>query len=60
MNTATSQVTGYTAAYLTFGRELRTPDDVHRDFRAIMENENFTCQITPYLKLLATTLQAAR
>lgn len=60
IKTATSQATGYTPAYLTFGRDLRTPDDVHRDFRAIMVNENFTYQITPYLKLLATTLQAAR
>lgn len=35
MNTAKCQSTGYSAAYLTFGRELRTLDDVKHDVRLI-------------------------
>lgn len=60
MNTTICQSTGYTPAYLTFGRELRTPDDVRRDFRAVIENDNFVPQITPYLRLLSKTLSEAR
>lgn len=60
MNTTVCQSTSYTAAYLTFGRELRTTDDVARDMRAIIENDNFVCQITPYLLNLSSTLQKAR
>lgn len=60
MNTVKSQATGYSAAYLTFGRELRTPDDVSRDLRAIVENDNFVNQITPYLRSIAVTLRDAR
>ncbi|KAJ8934575.1 hypothetical protein NQ314_013274 [Rhamnusium bicolor] len=60
MNTSVCQFTGYTPAYLTFDRELRTPDDVRRDFRAIIESDNFVLQITPYLRTLATTLSQAR
>ncbi|GFX59943.1 integrase catalytic domain-containing protein [Trichonephila clavipes] len=39
--------TGKTAAYLQFGREMRTIDDVTNDFRAIIDNENFFPEITP-------------
>lgn len=60
MNTTRCKSTGYTAAYLTFGRELRTPDDVGRDLRTIVNEENFVPQITPYLLRLADTLKEAR
>lgn len=60
LNTAVCQSTGYTPAYLTFGRELRHPDDVHRDMRCVVENENFVPEITPYLKTLSRVLQEAR
>lgn len=60
MNTALCDSVGYSPAYLTFGRELRTPDDVQRDMRVITESDNFTCQVTPYLLSLADTLREAR
>ena len=60
MNTAYCQNTGHTAAYLTFGRELRTPDDVTKDWRAIIKNENFIPDITPKLLQLEKTLRQAR
>lgn len=60
MNTSKCQSTGYTAAYLTFGRELRTADDVEHDLRTIVESENLFPQITPYLRSLANTLKLAR
>lgn len=60
MNTARSDATGYTAAYLMFGRELRTPDDVQRDLRAIINSDNFLPQITPHLQRLSEILTTAR
>lgn len=60
MNTSQCDSTGFTPAYLTFGRELRTPDDVNRDLRAIIENENFIPEITPYLLDIANTLRTAK
>lgn len=45
MNTASNQSTGYTAAYLTFGRELRTTDDITHDFREVVSSENFIHEI---------------
>lgn len=59
MNTNTA-ATGFSPAYLTFGRELRTPDDVHHDLRAIVEKENFIPEITPKLMIIANTLKRAR
>ena len=47
MNTAKCQSTGHSAAFLTFGRELRTLDDVQHDVKAIIEDDNFLPQITP-------------
>ncbi|KAL0821643.1 hypothetical protein ABMA28_005084 [Loxostege sticticalis] len=60
MNTAISASTGYSPAYLTFGRQLRTPDDVRHDLKAIIEKENFIHEITPKLILLANTLKQVK
>ena len=50
MNTAKCETTGCTAAYLTFARELRTLDDVNTDLRAVIHNDNFVPEFTPFLK----------
>lgn len=60
MNTAQTSATGFSPAYLTFGRELRTPDDVKHDLRKIVEQENFVPEITPKLLLMADTMKKAR
>lgn len=60
MNTAKSCSTSYTPAYLTFGRELRTPDDVKHDIREIVEHDNFVNEVTPHLLMMADTLKRAR
>lgn len=60
MNSATNRSTGYSPAYLAFARELRTPTDVHRDLRAVIENDNIVPEITPYLKKHIETLLRAR
>lgn len=60
MNTATCSSTDHTPAYLTFGRELRTPDDNARDLREIILSENFIPEITPKLLKLAETLKRVR
>ena len=53
MNTAKCVSTAYSAEYITFGRELRAPTEVHFDFKAIIRSENFILQITPHLLRLA-------
>lgn len=50
MNTAKCATTGQTAAFLQFGRELRTTDDIQHDINAVIDNDNFVPEITPYLK----------
>lgn len=60
MNTAKNQSTGYTAAYLTFGRELRAPEEIQHDLREIVHSENFIPEISPQLLRLANTLQEAK
>lgn len=60
MNSALNESTGYTAAYLSFGRELRTVDDIQHDLRSIVVSENFVAEITPKLLLLAETNKRAR
>lgn len=60
MNSTVCSSTGYTPAYLTFGRELRTPADTLYDFREVVNSENFVPNITPYLKKLATALEDAK
>jgi hypothetical protein len=60
MNTARCQTTNFTPAYLMFGREPRTVDDVTHDLRSIVVSENFVAEATPKLLRLADTLEIAR
>nr|XP_015913202.1 uncharacterized protein LOC107443754 [Parasteatoda tepidariorum] len=56
LNTAECESTGQSAAFLQFARELRTLDDVKHDIKAVIENDNFVPEITPYLKRFARTV----
>ncbi|GFY03919.1 transposon Tf2-8 polyprotein [Trichonephila clavipes] len=49
LDTAKCEMTGQTAAFLNFGRELRIPSEVVNDFRVVIQNDNFVPEITPYL-----------
>ncbi|GBM92730.1 hypothetical protein AVEN_215452-1 [Araneus ventricosus] len=60
LNTAKCQTTGQTAAFLHFGRELRTADDVTHDLRVVIENDNFVAEITPYLKKFSQFMAQAK
>lgn len=60
MNTAKDENTGYSSAYLTFGRELRTLDDVQNDLSQIVASDNFIPMITPYLRQMVNVWQDAR
>ncbi|GFV31172.1 retrovirus-related Pol polyprotein from transposon 412 [Trichonephila clavipes] len=62
LNTAKCETTGHTAAFLNFGRELRTPSEVVKDIRVVIQNDNFVPEITPYLKKFAkfSTLRLER
>ncbi|GFX93861.1 retrovirus-related Pol polyprotein from transposon 412 [Trichonephila clavipes] len=53
LNTAKCETTGQTAAFLNFGRELRTPSEVVNDILVVIQNDNFMPEITPYLKKFA-------
>ncbi|GFV81899.1 uncharacterized protein TNCV_1057861 [Trichonephila clavipes] len=53
LNTAKCETTEQTAAFLNFGRELRTPSEVVNDIRVVIQNDNFVPEITPYLKKFA-------
>ncbi|GFT24533.1 retrovirus-related Pol polyprotein from transposon 412 [Trichonephila clavipes] len=53
LNTAKYETTGQTAAFLNFGRELRTPSEVVNDILVVFQNDNFVPEITPYLKKFA-------
>ncbi|GFU02851.1 transposon Ty3-I Gag-Pol polyprotein [Trichonephila clavipes] len=60
MNTTVCDTTDHTPAYLLFGRELRTVDDVVQDFKSVVHNDNFVAEITPYLKRFATITKDIR
>ncbi|GFX55380.1 gag-Pol polyprotein [Trichonephila clavipes] len=60
MNTTVCDTTGHTPAYLLFGRELRTIDDVVQGFKSVVHNDNFVAEITPYLKRFATSTEDIR
>ncbi|XP_054746748.1 uncharacterized protein LOC129251374 [Anastrepha obliqua] len=60
MNSAKCQSTSFTPAYLTFGREMRTLDDVQHDVRAIVESETFIPQISLYLRNITENLKPAK
>ncbi|GFU67888.1 retrovirus-related Pol polyprotein from transposon 412 [Trichonephila clavipes] len=54
LKTAKCKTTGQTAAFLNFGRELRTPSEVVNDIRVVIQNGNFVPEIfVPYLKKFA-------
>ncbi|GFV01474.1 hypothetical protein TNCV_2960681 [Trichonephila clavipes] len=56
MNTSIGDTTAHTAAYLQFGRKLRTSDDIRHDIRQVIDNDNFVPEITPYLKRFANSI----
>lgn len=56
LNSTYTEGTGYSPAYLQFGRELRAPHDCVYDFRKVVEAENFVPRITPYLRKLQDCL----
>lgn len=60
MNSAKYQSTGYTASFLTLGREMRTLDDGQHDVKSVIESENFIPEISSYLKTVANVLKDAK
>ncbi|GFT00038.1 integrin alpha-PS1 [Trichonephila clavipes] len=56
MNTSVCDTTGHAAAYLQFGRQLRTSGDIRHDIRQVIDNDNFVPEITPYLKRFANSI----
>ncbi|GFV13292.1 integrase catalytic domain-containing protein [Trichonephila clavipes] len=53
LNTAKCETTRQTADFLNFGTELCTPSEAANDIRAVIQNDNFVPDITPYLKKFA-------
>lgn len=55
-NSSLLSTTCFTPAYLKFGRELRTPDDVHRDLRSIVDDTIFVEKSRPIWRNLTNRL----
>lgn len=60
INSTKCDSTGYTPAFLNFGREIRCLADVHNDFREIVQEETFIPQITPYLLKMHKMMEIVR
>ncbi|GBN97614.1 hypothetical protein AVEN_9541-1 [Araneus ventricosus] len=60
MNTAKCSTTGQTAAFLIFGREIRTVDEVQNDLRRVFLKDTFVPEITPYLKSFSKFMTDAK
>ena len=60
LTSAKCQSTDYTAAFLTFLREMRTLDDVQHDVKAITESEKFLPEISKYLEDMLNVLKDAK
>lgn len=60
INSAKCSTTNYSPSYLTFAREIRSPDEVDHDLRSITQSENFLPEITAYLQMITTVLKEAR
>ncbi|GIY10963.1 reverse transcriptase [Caerostris extrusa] len=50
LNAAKFDLSTQTAAFLLFGRELRTLDNVHHDIRSVIVNDNFVTETTKHLR----------
>ncbi|GBL79873.1 hypothetical protein AVEN_28934-1 [Araneus ventricosus] len=60
INTAKCSSSGQTTAFLTFGRELRTVDEVQNDLRSVILKDTFVPEITPYLKIFSKFIADAK
>lgn len=60
MNNAHCKTTCPSAAYLTFGYELRTINDVSNDFREVVQSDNFIPHITRHLQKLSVAWYEAK
>jgi transposase InsO family protein len=60
MNSAVHQATGFTPSYLSYGREMRTPDWVRFDVRPIQTSENVVHGLLPYLRRMPDIVRQAQ
>lgn len=60
MNSSMSQATEHTSAFLTFGRELRTPREVLDDFRSVVNDENVVSELMLCIRKIANTMKEVR
>ncbi|GBM63819.1 hypothetical protein AVEN_262706-1 [Araneus ventricosus] len=60
MNTTKCSSTGQTASFLTFGRELRTVDEVQNGVRSVILKDTFVPEIKPYLKKFSKVMAEAK